>query len=192
MPRRPLPRPGVSILVACLVAAQLAGCVVAPAHRRPVYGPEGHAAGLPTPAAPPLYFYPEQGQPEGQQDRDRYECYRWAYQQTGLDPGMTPIRQPRYPQPLPPVRDGADVVAGGITGAALGAAVSSPRHAGENAVIGALLGFALGAIAQESRAQAMERAQARQQAAAAAAQVPMDNFRRAMSACMQGRGYRVG
>lgn len=178
--------------MAGLVAALLAGCVVAPAHRRPVYAPEGRPAPLPVSSMPPMYFYPEQGQPDTQQDRDRFECYRWANQQTGLDPGMTPIRQPLGPQPMPPVRDGADVVAGGITGAALGAAVSSPRHAGENAVIGALLGFTLGAIAQESRAQAMERAQARQQAAAASAQVPIDNFRRAMSACMQGRGYRVG
>ena len=25
-----------------------------------------------------MYFYPERGQPGAQQDRDRYECYRWA------------------------------------------------------------------------------------------------------------------
>jgi len=54
----------------------------------------------------------------------------------------------------------------------------------------------LGASAQESRAQAIEQAQARRQqqvaAANAAARAPLDNFRRAMSACMSGRGYRVG
>lgn len=138
-----------------------------------------------------MYFYPEQGQPEGLQDRDRYDCYRWAAQQTHTDPGMTPVRQVRSPQVLPPVRDGADVLAGAATGAVLGAAVSSPRRAGENAVIGAIFGTVLGAIAQESRAQAVEAAHARQQQAAAAARLPTDNFRRAMSACMQGRGYRV-
>jgi hypothetical protein len=75
-------------------------------------------------------------------------------------------------------------------------AIASPHHPGENAIVGAIFGAALGAIAQESRAQAVERSQARHQeaaqSAALAAQVPLDNFRRAMSACMSGRGYRVG
>jgi len=33
-----------------------------------------------------LYVYPKQGQSAQQQDTDRYECYRWAVQQTGFDP----------------------------------------------------------------------------------------------------------
>ena len=90
----------------------------------------------------------------------------------------------------------ASMAAGAATGAVVGAAVSGPHRAGEGMVLGAIFGAAAGAAAQESRAQANERAyqqaQAQQQAAAAAAWQPMDNFRRAMSACMQGRGYRVG
>lgn len=175
-------------LLAMLLAAT--GCAVAPP--RPVYSPQGRAPLAVAPA--PMYFYPEQGQPESLQDRDRYECYRWASAQTGTDPGMTPLRLPATPPPLAPVRDGADVVAGAATGAVLGAALSSPRHAGDHAAAGAVIGLLLGAIAQESRAQAVERAQERRDVhyaqARAAAMVPMDNFRRAMSACMQGRGYR--
>jgi YmgG-like glycine-zipper protein len=174
--------------------ALLAGCVVAPAHRAPVYSPQ--ARGPEPAAAPPLYFYPERGQSDGQQDRDRYECYRWASAQTGVDPGMTPVRLPRGPAPMYPMRDGADVVAGAATGAVVGAAVSSRRHVGENAAIGAIFGLVLGAIAQESRAQAIERYNERQQQAhqqmSEAARVPLENFRRAMSACMEGRGYRIG
>ncbi|MCE6982447.1 glycine zipper family protein, partial [Pseudomonas frederiksbergensis] len=30
--------------------------------------------------------YPAQGQSPQQLDRDRYECHRWAVQQTGFDP----------------------------------------------------------------------------------------------------------
>ncbi|WP_395699378.1 YMGG-like glycine zipper-containing protein [Aquabacterium sp.] len=178
-------------LLAPLLCAALSGCVVAPAHR-PVYSAEGRRAPPPVVEEAPMYFYPERGQPDELQSRDRYECYRWAAQQTNTDPGMTPVRQVRGPTIMPPVRDGADVVAGAATGAVLGAAVSSPRHAGENAVIGAIFGTFLGALAQESRAQAIEQAQARQQQAAAASRVPTDNFRRAMAACMQGRGYRIG
>jgi hypothetical protein len=33
-----------------------------------------------------LYIYPKKGQNAEQQETDRYECYRWAVQQTGFDP----------------------------------------------------------------------------------------------------------
>lgn len=173
------------------VALALAGCVVAP----PRYARGGYYDA--PPQAPvgsaPMYFYPERGQPEGAQDRDRYECYRLAVRDSGVDPGMTPFVTQRMPGPPPAAyRDGGEVVAGAATGALLGAAVSRPRYAGENAIIGAIFGGVLGAISQESRAQAAEAAYARRADAASRAQVPYDNFRRAMGACMQARGYRVG
>lgn len=168
-----------------LLSAVLAGCVVAPArHARHT----GHGEPVAErSAAPPMYFYPELSQNEARQDRDRYECYRWAARESGVDPGMTPVRD--MPPPRAAERDGAPVVAGAITGAVVGAAVSSPRNVGQNAVIGAIFGSLLGAAAQESRAQASEQAHERRQAYR---QVPMDNFRRAMGACMSGRGYRIG
>jgi len=124
----------------------------------------------------PMYFYPVNGQTDAQQDRDRYECYRWAVRETGTDPGMTAVREVPPLPPPPVVRDGGAVVAGAATGAVVGAA--------------------MGAAAQEARAQATEhayqQAQAQRQAEAAAARAPLDGFRRAMAACMGGRGYRVG
>ncbi|MDJ0656502.1 MAG: DUF6515 family protein [Xanthomonadales bacterium] len=33
-----------------------------------------------------LYVYPRQGQSEQQRDRDRFECYQWAVDETGFDP----------------------------------------------------------------------------------------------------------
>jgi hypothetical protein len=50
------------------------------------------------PAAPPpavqaegeLFIYPRQGQTEKQQDNDRYECHRWAANQTHYDPTQPP------------------------------------------------------------------------------------------------------
>lgn len=166
----------------------LAGCVVAPVHRPPP--PPRPAPAPAAPALPPMYFYPERGQSDGVQDRDRYECYRLAVRDSGVDPGMTPVSRPWTPPP--PRRDGAAVADGAVTGAVLGAAVSSPRRAGENAIIGAVFGALLGAIAQESRAQAIEAAQARQAEAQARERGRLDDFRRAMGACMQARGYSVG
>ena len=180
---------GTRILAAAVTASLLAGCVIPPTRHPYRYGPPPAA---PAPAAPPMYFYPERGQPDAQQDRDRYECYRLAVRDSGIDPGMTPVSRAWTPPPPPARRDGAEVVGGAATGAILGAAVSSPRQAGQNAVIGAVFGALLGAVAQESRAQAAEAAQARQAAAAERARQPLDDFRRAMGACMQSRGYTVG
>jgi hypothetical protein len=177
-------------LAALVAASLLAGCVIAPTRHPYRYGPP------PAPAAavdlPPMYFYPERGQAEPQQDRDRYECYRLAVRDSGVDPGLTRVSRAWSPPPPPARRDGAEVVGGAATGAIVGAVVSSPRQAGPNAVIGAVFGALLGAVAQESRAQAVEAAQARHAEAAARARLPLDNFRRAMSACMQSRGYTVG
>lgn len=166
---------------ALALAATLAGCAVVP----PRYD-----APPPRPAAEvnaPMYFYPEQGQSEERQDRDRYECYRWAVRETGVDPGMTPVRE--VPRPRAAVRDGGEVVGGAVTGAVVGTMASGPRNLGGHAILGALFGAAIGAAVQESRVQQAERHQAARQDAARA---PLNDFRRAMGACMQGRGYRIG
>lgn len=181
---------GLRLAAAALAAATLGGCVIAPARHRPYAPPPPPVAAAP--AAPPMYFYPERGQSEAMQDRDRYECYRLAVRDSGVDPGMTPVSRPWSPPPPVARRDGVEVAGGAVTGAVVGAAVSSPRHAGQGAVIGAVFGALLGAASQEARAQAAEAAQARHEAAMARSQVPLNNFRRAMGACMQSRGYTVG
>ncbi len=51
-----------------------------------VVDPPGGAA--PSAAAPAadIYMYPRNGQDADQQAKDRYECHRWAADQTGFDP----------------------------------------------------------------------------------------------------------
>jgi hypothetical protein len=78
----------------------------------------------------------------------------------------------------------------------LGAAVSRPWEAGQGALVGALAGAAIGGIAETAGA---EQAQQQQLAAstnatnaqAALIEQKASNFRRAMSACLEGRGYNV-
>lgn len=167
-------------LAGAVLALGLAGCVVAP--------PRAYAP-MPAPPAPQpaMYFYPELSQDEAKQDRDRYECYRWAVREAGVDPGMTPVR---YAAPPPAaVRNGAEVVAGAATGAIIGAAVASPYNSGQGMVLGAIFGTLIGAAAHEARVQSAEQAYAQH---VSMQQVPAHNFRRAMGACMTGRGYRVG
>lgn len=182
---RTLPR----VALVLLASLALGGCAVAPPMAR---------APLPPPvlAPAPMYFYPERGQDAALQERDRYECYRWAVGQSGFDPGMTPVSLPPQAPPVDAPRDGSAVAAGAVTGAVIGSVTTSRRHSGGATVIGAIFGAALGAIAQESRAQAAEQANAareqQNQAARQAAMAPLDGFRRAMGACMAGRGFRVG
>ena len=174
------------------IFALLAGCAAPSAHLPPpVYSPVRGSGELPA-AQGPMYFYPERAQTEAQQDRDRYECYRWAVRETGFDPGMTAVRQTASPLPQPSPPSGAGVAAGAAAGAVVGAAVTGPRHGPEGIVLGAIFGGALGAMAEQSQARAAADAQARHAQAVARAQQPLADFRRAMGACMAGRGYRVG
>jgi outer membrane lipoprotein SlyB len=78
-----------------------------------------------------------------------------------------------------------------VAGAAVGGIVSSPRHVGTGLVLGAVIGGLLGSAAEESRAQAEEQRRADRRDAWQAHQMPVNDFRRAMSACMTGRGYSV-
>jgi len=48
---------------------------------------EAEAASLP-PVPEQLFVYPKQGQSEQQMANDRYECHRWAVDQTGFDPSQ--------------------------------------------------------------------------------------------------------
>lgn len=163
------------------LALVLAACA-SPAPRTVVQRPA-------PPAARPLYFYPQHGQSERRQDRDRYECYQWAARQTRSDPGMTPLRTYAHAVPAPDPQPGRDTAVGALAGAAIGGAVASRHHTAEGAAVGLVLGALIGAASDHARA---EQAARRAHYATAQAPVPWHDFRRAMSACMAGRGYTVG
>lgn len=163
-------------------------------------GPEPRYAlqPLPAPTAVPsatVYFYPLHGQSAAQQDRDRYECYRWAVQQTGYDPGDVPPPAGQRVEVVPTVPPGHDTAVGAVTGAAIGAAVSRPRHAAGGAVVGAIAGAIVGAASDTARQQRTEQMQRvydeRAAAEAAALARTVNDYRRAMGACLEGRGYTV-
>ncbi|MFZ3116436.1 MAG: hypothetical protein WA133_12775 [Syntrophales bacterium] len=94
---------------------------------------------------------------------------------------------------MPP--PGYDTTVLAIAGAVLGALIAGPRHAGAGALIGAGSGALAGAASDASRqeyAQQLEEAyDRRDQALDARYQEKAYNFRRAMSACLEGRGYNV-
>jgi hypothetical protein len=193
VPEKRASRAGLQLFLLLTVLA-LAGCY--PASYREVSRPvPGDAGGSPRAPITQVYFYPKAGQTTEQQSRDHYECYNWAMQQTGFDPSQTsiPPKQRVRVVPMPP--PGHDTAVLAITGAVLGALIAGPRHAGAGALIGAGSGAVVGAVSDTTRqqqAQQLEEAYSnRDRALDAQYEEGALNFRRAMSACLEGRGYTV-
>lgn len=142
-----------------------------------------------------VFFYPKHGQSTEQQSRDHYECYNWVVGQTGFDPGQSaiPPRERVKVVPMPP--PGHDTAILAIAGAVLGALIAGPRRAAQGALIGAGSGIVAGAVSDASRqqyAQQMEEAYDNSDRALEAQyEAKASDFRRAMSACLEGRGYSV-
>jgi outer membrane lipoprotein SlyB len=190
LPKRWLPGAGLRLLLILLIIA-LAACYPATYQQVPSAAP-------PPPSAPTaqVYFYPKAGQTTEQQSRDHYECYNWAMQQTGFDPSQSSIPPERRVKVVPMPPPGHDTAVLAITGAVLGALIGGPRHAGAGALIGAGSGAVVGATSDVSRqqyAQQMQEAYVNRDQALDARheQEKASNFRRAMGACLEGRGYTV-
>jgi len=135
-------------------------------------------------AAQELFVFPQNGQDQAQQDSDRGECHVWATNQSGFDP--TTART--TPPPAREARQGG-VVRGGAMGAAGGAAVGAiAGNAGKGAAMGAvgggLIGGARRSNQQQRHAQDRRNWQADQDAQRA-------GYRRALTACLEGKGYTV-
>jgi hypothetical protein len=184
-------------VVTAAVVLSLAACVTQPPPRP--RASQRVAAVPPAPPPPPvdtnLYSYPTKGQSPERADRDRYECHMWAVKQSGFDPSGPNVPPPQRVQVVAGPPSGVNTVGGAVTGAAIGAAVSSYGHAAGGAVVGAVLGGALGASVDAQNAEqtrrVQERVDARADARAAAWEQKASGYRRAATACLEGRGYNV-
>lgn len=143
-----------------------------------------------------LIVYPAKGQSQKQMEKDKFDCYSWAKQQSGFDPMQTPAPAPAPPPQPPPGSAARGVVRGSAGGAALGAAVGGIAGgwsgAGKGAAIGALTGGVFGGL--RSQARGYQSAQAQQQVAAQqSAQYwqKRDAYNRACSVCLEAKGYAV-
>jgi hypothetical protein len=137
-----------------------------------------------------VFIYPNKGQSQKQQDKDKYECYDWAKKQTGFDP----MAQPKATAP-PPAQEAPEggVVRGAGRGALGGLAIGAiAGDAGKGAAIGAASGALIGGMRRRDQARREEQEQeqwANQQASNYEHQ--RSNYNRAFSSCMEGRGYTV-
>jgi hypothetical protein len=136
-----------------------------------------------------VYVYPGKDQKPEQQSAEEQACYSWAVQQSGVDPlNMTPTQPQQVEKSA-----GGSAVAGAAMGAMAGAMIGGARHPyhhdGGAAVAGAMIGGMAGA-AHGAKKDAQKQQQANQ-AAAATDQAKIDAFRKAYSACLEGKGYTV-
>jgi hypothetical protein len=176
-------------LLSCVLL--LSGCIEAPPPRPSRVAP-------PPPMQPPppppseVFAYPQHGQTPEQQERDHFECSTWATQQTGFNPsapGVPPQQRVQVVSGGPP--SGVGTAIGAATGAIFGAAVSNSWQRGAGALAGAVVGGAIGNAADQSNAQQTRTVVVQDRRGLAFQDQQVANYRRAIGACLDARGYSV-
>lgn len=172
---------GLRLAAPAAVTVLLAACVAPPPRTYRV------------PAPPPqkVFVYPANGQSAEQTERDRYECHVWAVQQTGVDPSRADANAYERVVVQPANPPGAGTAVGAIGGAILGSIIAGPRDAGAGLVLGGVTGAIIGS-ASDANAQAQaQQTQQQLNQGAASGRARADSYRRAIGACLTGRGYTV-
>ena len=133
-----------------------------------------------------LHAFPAKDQTPQQQQSDEAACYSWANQDSGFDPIAAGSNAAASGYSAPPAGLG---IRGAAAGAAGGAAIGAiAGDAGKGAAIGATAGGIRGRMVQRrAEAQAQQQAQVKSQTL----KTGFENFKRAFSACMEGKGYSV-
>ncbi len=131
-----------------------------------------------------LMIFPNNGQSQAQQDQDRGACHVWAVNNSGFDPAASPGAPPSSGQ-----ASQGGVGRGAMRGAAGGAVVGAiTGNAGRGAAVGAAGGGMVGGMRRNDQRrdqQAQDQQWENQQRAG------RDSYNRALSACLEGKGYTV-
>jgi len=143
-----------------------------------------------TAAAQDLIVFPAKGQSQAQMEKDKFECYTWAKQQSGFDPMQASPTASAAPSGQEPQ---GGVVKGAARGALVGVAVGAiAGDAGKGAAIGAVSGGMIGGMRQrDEKARTQQAKQQQQQEQAAALAAKQSTYNRAYGACLEGKGYTV-
>ena len=140
-------------------------------------------------------IYPAQGQSQDQLEKDKFECYTWAKGETGFDPMQVPTDSSPAPSQEKKSVGGSALkggAVGAVGGAVIGGIAGGKKSARKGLAIGGLTGGALGGArsSRQNRQAEQDRNQWEQQQANQYMQQRND-YNRAYSACLSGRGYTV-
>lgn len=133
-----------------------------------------------------VYVFPANGQDEATQDKDESDCYAWAVKQAGYDPINPTTVQADQVDTSPDGTAVKQAAGGAAAGAAIGAICGD---AGKGAAVGAVAGGLHGMRAKQQKDQ--QEQQAANQQAAQQNQTMVNNFKKAFTACLEGKGYTV-
>ena len=134
-----------------------------------------------------MFVYPNAGQSADQQEKDQYECYQFARQNSGFDPMAMPTAT-SAPPPEETRSAGGTALRGAALGAVVGGIADGSDGAGKGAAIGAASGLLFGGARSRNSRQQQEQWEQQQQQQYLAGR---DNYNRAFAACMEGRDYTV-
>lgn len=138
-----------------------------------------------------LVVYPAKGQDQEQMEKDKFECYQWAKQQTGFDPMARPTTETAPPEKQ--AQQGGAVqgaARGALVGVTVGAITnnSKSRSAAAGAAAGGLVG---GMRKQDQTRQQKQAEQEWAQKETANYNQKRAGYNKAYSACLEGKGYSV-
>lgn len=138
-----------------------------------------------------MIIFPAKGQSNEQLEKDRFECYQWARNQTGFDPMAPPTTQNAPPQQQ--AQQGG-VARGAARGALLGVTVGAITNnsKGRSAAAGAAAGGLVGGMRRQDQVRQQQQAEqqwAQQEASRYSQQ--RAQYNRAFTACLEGKGYTV-
>ncbi len=133
-----------------------------------------------------LYVFPAKNQTKEMQAADDTECYKWAVEQSGVDP----LNPPKVEAAKADTNPDGTAVRGAAKGAAAGVAIGAiAGDAGKGAAIGAVAGGLAGRRAKKY-GDAVEQQKNNQEAAKQQAALT-ESFKKAFSVCLEGKGYTV-
>jgi Glycine zipper len=145
---------------------------------------------LSTAVAQEMVIYPANNQSNEQLEKDKYECYGWAKQQSGFDPMAPPTTKTAPPKKQAKKGGvGRGALRGTAGGAAVGAIAGDTKKGMKiGAASGALIG---GARRRDQKRQEQQSRQQWEQQEAQNYQAGRNNYNRNFAACMEGRKYTV-
>jgi uncharacterized protein YcfJ len=133
-----------------------------------------------------LFIYPANGQSADQLDKDKFECYSWAKRDTGFDPMALPTTSSAPPRGQ---KKSGGAVTGALGGAVLGGILGD---SGRSAKRGAVAGGLIGGVRQSSQNTKTDQKRSDWESKESANYANnRNNYNRAYSACLEGRGYTV-
>jgi hypothetical protein len=144
-----------------------------------------------------LYVYPSAGQTAEQQTKDELQCKDWSKQMTGIDPANPAAQQgsgsvqSEQQSERSKSGEGLGAAQGAVRGAAAGALIGNlaDKDASTWGWAGAVVGSVRGAGRRAQQSQAAE-AQSKANAEAEGNE-RLESFKKAFTACMQGKKYTV-